>query len=98
MMSFDVTALFTSIPLEPTLDFLGRKIDEGQICIPIPKDAFLELIRLCVGNMVFQCKGAYYRQKFEVAIRSPLSPVLANLFKEMFEMELLITITVRPII
>ena len=43
MASFEVTGLFNSMPLEPTLDFIGRNIDEGQIRIPIPKAHFLEL-------------------------------------------------------
>ena len=98
MMSFDVTALFTNVPLDLTLDFISRKIDENLITIPIPKEAFLNLIRLCTENNVFQFEGDYYRQRFGVAMGSPLSPVLANIFMEMFETELLTSLTGRPLL
>ena len=96
MVSFDVTSLFTSMPLEPTLSFIERRIDENRISIPIPKVCFLNLIRICVSNNVFQFEASYYRQKFGVTIGSPLSPVLASLFMEFFESELLADITGKP--
>ena len=98
MVSFDVTSLLTSMPLEPTLNFIERKIDENHISIPIPKLCFLNLIRICVNNNVFQFEDSYYRQKFGVAMGSPLSPVLANIFMEFFESELLADITGKPVL
>ena len=57
--------------------------------IPIPKQPFLELIKLCVMHNVFEYQGQFYKQKFGISMGSPLSPVLANLYMEYFESELL---------
>ena len=96
MLSLDVTALFTNVPLEDVLLFLREKIESGQVAPPVPKEEFLELIRLCVENNVFEFNGEYYRQKFGVAMGSPLSPVLAGLYMEYFETTLLPTLEPQP--
>ena len=95
MMSFDVTVLFTNVPLDLMLNFISRKIDENLIAIPILKEAFLNLIRLGTENNLFQFEGGYYCQRFGVAMGGPLSPGLAKIFIEMFETELLTNLTGR---
>ena len=47
---------------------------------------------------MFQFEGDYYRQRLGVAKSSPLSPILANIFMEMFETELLTSLTGRPLL
>ena len=96
MVSLDVISLFTKVPIDNVIDFLGRKIDQKQIELPIPKDCFLELIRLCTNNNYFQFQDRFFKQKFGISMGSPLSPVLANLFMEYFESELLPTIGPQP--
>ena len=96
LLSLDVTALFTNVPTNDVLQFLGRKIDSAEINIPIPKQCFLGLIRLCVENNVFQFNDNYYKQKFGISMGSPLSPVLANLYMEYFESELLPSLSPQP--
>ena len=89
-LSLDVSSLFTNVPVEPLLDFLRRKHEEGGV--PLPEgydiDGFLDLIRLCVRSTVFSFNGKFYRQKQGVAMGSPLAPVLACLYMEMFETDL----------
>ena len=53
MASLDVTALFTNVPLDFVLSKLKEKHEEGIVNFPIPIDAFLDLIRLCVSSTVF---------------------------------------------
>ena len=89
LVSLDVVSLFTKVPIDDVIAFLGRKIDSGEITIPIPKQPFLELIKLCVMHNVFEYQGKFYKQKFGISMGSPLSPVLANLYMEYFESELL---------
>ena len=96
MLSLDVTALFTNVPLEDVLDFLREKIENNSVAPPVPLEEFLELIRLCVDNNVFEFNGQYFRQKFGVAMGSPLSPVLAGLYMEHFETELLPGLQSQP--
>ena len=96
--SLDVVSLFTRVPTDHVLDFVSRKIDEKIINVPIPKDCFLELLRLCVNHNYFQFEDKFYRQKFGIAMGSPLSPVLANLFMEYIESELLPNISDKPVL
>ena len=93
IVSFDVTSHFTSMPLEPMLSFTKRKLDEDHRSIPIPKVCFLNLIRICANDNVFQFE---IRQKFGVAMRSPLFPALANLIIVLFGYELLADIMGKP--
>ena len=55
MMSFEDRAIFNSVPLDKTLNFISRNIDENQIVVPIPKEVFFDLLRRCVENRVIQC-------------------------------------------
>ena len=92
MLSLDVTALFTNIPLDDVLDFLVSKYEEGIFIPPIDIHLFIQLIRLCVDATIFSFEDRVYTQKSGVAMGSPLSPILANIYMEYFESVLLITI------
>ena len=96
MLSLDVESLFTNVPLDDVLSFLRTKVTEGTVQLPLPTDVFLDLIRLCVDSNSFSFHGKFYSQIFGVAMGSPLSPVLANLYMEYFESVLLPTLHVLP--
>ena len=88
-LSLDVEALFTNVPVEPLLDFLKRKHEQGGV--PLREgytiDGILDLIRLCCTSTVFSFNGKYYRQKQGVAMGSPFAPIIACLYMEFFETE-----------
>ena len=44
-----------------------------------------ELVGLCLRSTFFSFQGELYEQTCGVAIISPLSPIIANLFMEKFE-------------
>ena len=85
LISLDVTALFTNVPLEFVLDNLKHAATSGIFSPPIPIAKFCELIKLCVDATIFVFDGEVYQQKFGVAMGSPLSPILANLCMEFLE-------------
>ena len=89
LVSFDVTALFTSIPLDDVLNFLETKHSEGQLPLPIPVNLFIRLVRLCAKSSIFLFDDKVYQQAYGVSMGSPLSPILANLYMEYFESTLL---------
>ena len=97
MLSLDVTALFTNVPLDDVLNFLVDQFNSGVLHLPIPIDSFVSLVRLCVDNNYFSFGDSFYRQIYGVAMGSPLSPVLANLNKEYLEKSLLPTLNSRPL-
>ena len=85
MISLDVNALFTNVALDFVLDKLVEKEREGIFKPRVPINILTDLIRLCVSSTVFQFNGVGYRQKFGVAMGSPLSPILANFCMEFLE-------------
>ena len=89
-LSLDVESLFTNVPLDPLLSFLYRKYHDGMLPLPdgYTIEGLLDLIRLCVDSTVFSFNGSFFRQKQGVSMGSPLAPVLACLFMELFESEL----------
>ena len=89
MVSLDVKALFTNVPLEYVLSKLQEEYDLGNISFPIPIEQFFSLIRLCVSSTIFLFDNQGFAQKEGVAMGSPLSPVLANLCMEFVEKEIL---------
>ena len=88
-ISFDVKSLFTNVPLDVTLDFLKRKLPTLSIDFDMPVECLIELIELCLKNPCFQYGDNFYAQIFGIGMGNPLSCVLANLFLEHVESELL---------
>jgi len=86
-VSYDVSSLFTNVPLDVTLDFLKRKLPQVQHDIPFDDPCILDLIQLCTKEMYFEFDDEYYQQTFGMAMGNPLSPVLANFFLEHIESE-----------
>lgn len=88
-VSFDVPSLFTNAPINPTLDFLKRKLPELDLDFPIPIECLLELVELCTKYSYFQFDSNFNKQIFGMAMGNPLSPVLANFLLEHVETEIL---------
>ena len=88
-ISFDVKSLFTNVPLDVTMDFLRRKLPTLSIDFDVPVECLLELVELCLKNPCFQFGEDFYSQIFGIGMGNPLSCVLANLFLEHVESELL---------
>ena len=98
MISLDIQQLFTSVPVDEVLNFIERKIDTGEIATLIPKQNFMRLLEICVKNNVFEFDNQFYKQKEGLSMGSPISPVLANLFMEYVESELLPNVRNKPVL
>ena len=86
MVSFDVTSLFTNVPLDYTINIILDKIyQEKLINTKLKRQEFKQLLELCTKEMHFTFNGETYKQLDGVAMGSPLGPVLANVF--MVELE-----------
>jgi hypothetical protein len=88
MGSFDVVNLFTTTPVDKTLSIVKAKLQE-DVTLPdrtnLPIETIMEMITVCVKNTYFQYGQEFYKQEKGMAIGSPLSPVLCNLFLEDLE-------------
>jgi Reverse transcriptase (RNA-dependent DNA polymerase) len=99
MVSFDVTSLFTNVPVVEALDCLKQKLNQDQRLsnrTPLTVDQIVELTRYCVTNTIFQYKQDFYSQIDGMAMGSPLSPVMCNLFMESFEQEAIQKAALKP--
>ena len=81
MVSFDVSSLFSNVPLDFTIDIILKKIfNEKLISTKLKREQFKELLELCTKRLRFSFNGVMYQQKDGVAMGSPLGPVIANIF------------------
>ena len=87
MVSFDVTSLFTKVPINDLLEYLSQTLDNYEIILPTP--VIIKLVKLCIKDCVFTFNGSYYRQIFGMAMGNPLSPLLSNIYMEFFESRLI---------
>ena len=86
LVSFDVTSLFTNVPLDYTIEVILRKIyQEKLIKTKIKKDEMRTLLQLCTKELHFSFNGKIYKQVDGVVMGNPLGPVIANIF--MVELE-----------
>ena len=85
MFSFDVTSLFTNVPLHETIDIICHYVSILDHAFPIPSDILKQLLLLCTYNIQFTFNGKPYRQIDGVAMGSPLGPLLADVFMASIE-------------
>ena len=85
MASYDVSSLFTNIPLKETIDICIHKLYNSNSPPALPKAVFKELLIFATKSSHFKFNNQYYDQIDGVAMGSPLGPVLANVFMCDFE-------------
>ena len=94
MISFDVVSLFTSVPLDFTIELILNKIyNEKLISTKLKCTEMKTLLELCTKDMHFAFDGKIYRQVDGVAMGSPLGPVIANIFMVELEKRLIPTMS-----
>ena len=88
LVSFDVSALFTSIPVPVTLQVIKSKISTctsfTNAC-KIPTEKFIKPLEFTITNCIFCFNKKFYKQLQGVAMGSPVSLVIANIDMEHFE-------------
>ena len=84
--SFDVSSLFTSIPLDETIDIaLGYVFGYKSTVHGLSKSHFKKLVEIATKETNFIFNDKCYDQVDGVAMGSPLAPILANIFMRNFE-------------
>ena len=99
MISFDVKALFTSIPIQPTSKIIKKHLEEDaslhQRTTMAVKHIYC-LLEFCLTNTYFSFQGMLYEQTEGAAMGSPICPIVANIFMEDFETRALATSPCTP--
>ena len=92
LVSFDVTSLFTNVPIEGACRVAlqrlegDRNLSERTSLSPAKITALLEFV---LRSTYFLHEGTFYEQTDGAAMGSPVSAVIANLYMEAFEEEAL---------
>ena len=87
--SFDMSSLFTSIPLDFTIDVIQQIYREKDIVTNITLNELKEELLLCTKNVHFSFNGQFYLQKDDIAMGSPLGSVIVFIFMVKLERSLL---------
>ena len=88
LVSYDVSALFTSVLVNEALDIIRRRLENDTTLgsrTKLTVDQFIKLLAFCLNNTYFMAQGELYLQKEGAAMGSPVSPIVANIFMEWFE-------------
>ena len=88
LVSFDVSALFTSILVPDALQVINSKISTCTNFTNVYKistEKFIKLLEFTITNCVFCFTKKFYKQLQDTAMGSPVSPVFANIYIEYFE-------------
>ena len=80
LCSFDISNLFTSIPLQETIEICANTLyDDNLVPPPFPREIFIEPMQTATSSVKFSFNDTIYRQTDGVAMGPPLGPVLANI-------------------
>ena len=88
MVSYDVRALFTSVPVQPALEVIKKLLNEDQDLhkrTTMSTNHIMDLLEFCLRSTYFTHRGKFFEQVEGAAMGSPISPIVANLFMENFE-------------
>ena len=91
-LSYDVSGLFTSVPVDPALGAIKDLLEKDPTLkyrtgLPV-KDIILLLV-FHLKNMYFSFQDQFYEEVVGMAMGSPVSPIVANLYMEYFEQKAL---------
>lgn len=88
LVSFDVKNMFPNIPPEECFPLVSNILDRHKI-IPYIKQEILEGLEFCIGQNYFVYKEDIFLQQSGLPIGSPLSPLLADIFMDSLENNIL---------
>ena len=80
LVSYDLTSLFTTIPLQDTIDITINVIFNHNPNLSITKKELKNLFLFATSQTHFIFNSKFHNQIDGVAMGSPLAPVLANIF------------------
>ena len=99
LSSYDVSALFTSVSIDPALniikDLLGKDDTLKERTVIEVSDIIL-LLDFCLKNTYFSFQDQFYEQVEGAAMGSPVSLIVANLYMEYLEQKALSTAPTPP--
>ena len=92
--SYDVSTLFTSVPVHPALSVNKDLLEKDPTLknrTVLPVEDIIMLLNFCLKNTCFSFQDQIYEQVEGAAMGSPVRPIVANLYMEYFEQKALST-------
>ena len=99
MSSYDVTSLFTSVPIDPALNIIKDLLEKDEKLndrTVLSVQNIIELLGFCLHITYFSFQNRFYEQVEGAPMGSPVSPTVANLYIECFERKALSSATNLP--
>ena len=90
LTSYDVTALFTSVPVEGAIEVvtdLLKKDTNWKSRTHLNETQVICLLEFCLTTTYFKFRGQIYQQDHGCAMGLPVSPIIGNLYMESFEVK-----------
>ena len=94
LYSYDVTTLFTSVPIDPALNIIRELLEEDTTLLERTVSLvqnIIELLGFCLHNTYFSFQNNFYEQVEGAAMGSPASLIVVNLYMDYFEKKALHT-------
>ena len=88
MVSFDVTSLYTNIPIIDTLNIIKDYVnndDQFTRKTAIPQDKFLDLVHLVLTTTWYTFNSQFYQQTDGIAMGGPASSTKAEIYMQVYE-------------
>ena len=92
--SYDVSSLFTSVPVDPALNIIKDLLEKDHTLKERTVMAVSDIILLldfCLMNTYFSFQDQFYEQVGGAAMDCPVSPIVANLYMEYLQQKALST-------
>ncbi len=86
MVSFDVSSLYTNVPVDEAISEAAEMLFSGKVSKPpVDKDTFITLAKLACKDVVMLTHDGYYRQLDGLAMGAKPAPPLANVWLSKYE-------------
>ena len=86
--SYDLTALFTSVPVKKALTIVHKKLVQDHrltLWTKLTIQHIIECLAFCLHNIHFLFQDTYHEQAEGTSMGPPVSPIIANIYMEYFQ-------------
>lgn len=88
LVSFDVSNMFPNIPTRDCIPLIKNTLEKSRIT-PQEQEEYITLFKECLEQNYFTFNNQYYIQNTGLPMGSPLSPLLADIYMNEMEVNLL---------